>query len=198
MKKIIFTMLLLTAGTASFAQFSGGIKAGVNLAKQKWEVSGDSEDASGTSFHIGAYGNFALGGAISIQPELLYNSLKFDTKDLLGEETTLNYISVPVMFVYGFSDNKFNVQAGPQLNLLMSTDPSEIKDDDFYKGSDFALNFGAGANFGKFNATLRYCLGLSSIASDDLVDAFAALGADDLTIKNNNFQLSVGYKLFGE
>jgi len=194
MKKILFTVFAVCIMFAASAQFKGGLKAGVNLSSSKWEA-GDgafSESYSGTSFHVGAYGNFALSDAISIQPELLYNNIVHGTKADFGDDITTTYLSIPVMFVYGFADNKFNVQAGPQLGILLSTDPSEIKDDDGVTGTDFSLNFGAGANFGKFNLTARYCLGLSNIAGSAFTDL-----VDDFSIKNNNFQISVGYQLFG-
>lgn len=195
MKRILFTVVFLVAGTVAFAQFTGGIKAGVNLNTSNWEAADGafSESYGGTSYHIGVYGNYALSDALSLQPELLWNSLKHDTEDDWGDDITTNYLSIPVMLVYGFSENKFNVQVGPQIGFLMSTDPSEIKDDDVLTGTDFTLNFGAGANFGKFNITARYGLGLSNIAGDALMDL-----ADDFEIKNNNIQISVGYKLFGE
>lgn len=186
MKKLLFTLFVVCLSTGVFAQMSGGLKAGVNLASMKQEAGGDSDSEGGTSFHIGAYGTFGLSDALSLQPELLYNSIDID-----GDK--LNYLSVPVMFKYGFSDNKFNIQAGPEIGLLLSTDPSEIKDDDIVTGTNFSLNLGAGANFGKLNVTARYCIGLSNIAGDALTDLI-----DDYSIKVSNFQISVGYQLFGE
>lgn len=192
MKKVLLTIAIACLATASFAQLSGGLKLGANFSTQKWEAGGEDEKGSGTGFHIGGYVNFALSEAISIQPELLYNSLKFDGDDFAGDDITANYLSIPVLFVYGFADNKFNVQAGPQLGLLLSTDPSEYKDEDVYKGTDFSFALGAGANFGKLNAAIRYNLGLSDIAGDALNDFI-----DGISVKNNVIQLSVGYRLFG-
>jgi hypothetical protein len=190
MKKVLFTLLVVSfAGASAFAQISGGIKAGVNFANQEWSAGSVSIDAGGTSFHIGGYLNYALNDAMSLQPEILYNSLKFGFEDDFGDDITANYLSIPVMFMYGFADNKFNVQAGPQIGLLLSTDPSEYKDDDGYSGTDFTFNLGAGANFGKFNLTARYGIGLSDVAGDAL---------DGIEVKNSNFQFSVGFKLFGE
>jgi hypothetical protein len=186
MKKTILTIFVAIVALSASAQMSGGLKAGVNLTSQKWEFDGESETISGTGFHIGAYANFALGDALSLQPELLYNSLKVSED---GTDLTFNYLSIPVMFVYGFSDNQFNIQAGPQLGLLLSTDPSEFKDNDGVTGTDFGINLGAGASFGKINITARYCMGLGNIAGDAL---------NDFTIKNNVFQISLGVKLFGD
>jgi hypothetical protein len=192
MKKTFLTLLIVgLVGVSTFAQMSGGLKAGVNIASQKYSASGDSETINGTSFHVGGYFNYAISDALSIQPELLYSSLKFDAQDLFGDDLTTNYLSVPVMLLYGFADNKFNVQVGPQISFLLSTDPSEVKDVDWYTGTEFSVALGAGANFGKFNAAARYCLGLSSIAGE-------AWDGSGLDIKNSNIQISVGYKLFGE
>ncbi len=184
---LLSTLALFLFGNVAFSQISGGLKAGANFASTKFEVQGESEKYSGTNFHAGVYVNVALSEALSLQPELLYNSLKVDTD---GEDLTSNYLSIPVMLVYGFMDNKINVQAGPQLGLLLSTDPSEFKDNDGFTATDFTFNLGAGVNLGKFNATLRYGIGLANITGD-------GLSGLDATIKNNNLQLSVGYRLFG-
>lgn len=91
----------------------------------------------------------------------------------------------------------FSLQAGPQVSFLLSAKnkgdlnfdgdsesyDEDIKDD--LKGTDFGLNFGAAYSFAKLNVTFRYSLGLSNIA-------------DDGDLKNNNIQISLGYKLFGE
>ena len=184
----MIVVLLVVGANAinSQAQVALGIKGGVNLASQKVEAGGESDSNNGTSFHVGGYANFGLSDALSLQPELLYNSIDID-------DERLNYLSIPVMLQYGFLDNKFNIQAGPQLGLLLSTDPSAYKDEDIFKGTDFTLNLGAGANFGKIGVTARYGIGLANIAGSDLTDAI-----DDYKIKLNNFQISVSYKLIGD
>ena len=86
------------------------------------------------------------------------------------------------------------------MGVLLSTDPSEFRDDNYYKGIDFSFALGAQVNFAKFNITVRYAIGLSNIVEDKLSDELElALGAPvDLSIKNSNLQFSIGYKLFGE
>lgn len=201
MKKILFVTAIVCCANFANAQVSGGIKGGVNLANQKWEIEFQGESVSetfkGTSFHIGGYLNYLLSDVVSLQPELLYNSLKVD---LDGDETSLNYLSVPVMLGYAFDDNRLILQAGPQLGMLLSTDPSELKDEEAYKSIDFSFNLGAVVNFNKFNLSVRYAIGLTSLTGDDLEDELEALfGEDvDLSIKNNNLQFSVGYRLFGD
>lgn len=201
MKNFLCALLVLCCAGMANAQVSGGIKGGVNLTNQKWEVSFMGESASqkynGTAFHIGGYLQYSLSDAMSLQPELLYNSLNVD---LDGQKTTLNYLSLPVMLGYGFDDNRFVLQGGLQVGMLLSTDPSEIKDEDAYEGVDFSFNMGAMVNFNKFNISVRYSLGLVNLTGDALDEELdSALGEDiDLDIKNNNLQFSIGYRLFGE
>lgn len=207
MKKVLLTLTAITCITvASFAQFTAGVKAGINFAS----LSGDAaEDYDGrTVFHAGLYGNYSLSEKLSIQPELLYNSVgaKYedsytdpDFGDVDYKETIkLDYLSVPVMLDYKLTD-QFSLQVGPQIGFLLSAkyeaeveydgDSESYNEDikDEMKGTDFGLNFGAAYSFVKLNVTFRYSLGLSNAADYDEGD-----------LKNNNIQISLGYKLFGE
>lgn len=179
MKKLLLTVFAACLVFAASAQFKGGIKAGANLAN----IGGD--DANDTdmlfAFHLGAYGQFGLSEKLTLQPELLYYGAGAKADD---EELKINYISIPVMFKYNVGET-LNIQAGPQIGFLAGTDPSELKDD--LKGTDFGLNIGLGASFGKFSVDGRYSLGLASI-----------IDVDDVDVKNNVIQISLGYQLFGE
>lgn len=205
MKKAILLLFIFLLVFESKAQLTGGIKGGINLSSQKWKIEAmgesDSESFDGVGFHIGGYLNYALSDVVALQPELLYNSLKIKLDaDGIAEDITLNYMSIPVLLGYGFNNNQFVLQAGPQLGVLLSTDPSEFKDDEFVTGIDFSIVLGAKVNFEKFNITLHYALGVSNIVDDTFSDLLeSAIGFPiDFSIKNNNLQFSVGYKLFGE
>lgn len=178
MKKVILTVFAALVVFAASAQFNGGIKAGANLAN----VSGDGIEGNDMlfGFHVGLYGQFALSDALKLQPEVLYYGAgaKFDDGDY-----KLSYLAIPVMFKYNLGET-FNVQAGPQLGLLLSTDPSELKD--FMKGTDFGLNVGVGGTFSKFSVDLRYSIGLANVSD-----------VEDGDLKNNVIQISLGYQLFG-
>lgn len=197
----MFLLVMLATAQLVNAQLSGGLKGGINLTNQKWEIEfqgdSDSEKYNGTGFHIGGYLTKSLSDVITLQPELMFNVLKADVED---EDFTMNYISLPVMLGYGVENNKLILQAGPQLGFLLSTDPEELKDEDAIKSIDFSFNFGATVNFDKLNLSVRYSLGLANLTGDALMDELEAiLGEDiDLKIKNNNLQLSIGYRLFGE
>jgi hypothetical protein len=93
------------------------------------------------------------------------------------------------MVLYSFGN--VNIQAGPQIGFLLSAKRKDDGEDedikDLFKSTDFGFNLGLGADFGKLNASARYCIGLSNIADDE-----------DVEIKNGVFQIALGLKLFGE
>jgi hypothetical protein len=196
MKKLILSALFVSASLfAAQAQVSGGLKAGLNFADQKWSFGNISLDTdSRTGFHVGGYLNLSLAGAISIQPELIYSAQggRF-TGD--GEDVTLavDYLNLPIMLRYNIND-MINIQAGPQFGYLLSANgKADGQSDDIsemYKPLDVALGVGAGIELPMgLTASVRYNLGLSNIADTE--------DGEDFTIKNNVIQISVGFRLFG-
>jgi hypothetical protein len=192
MKKLLLSLAAVAVlSTGAFAQLKGGVKAGFNFAN----VGGDAEDTDmRTSIHLGGYLNYAVSDMFSLQPELLYNSVGWkESGDGFDGTGKLNYLSIPVMAKFSFGS--FHLMAGPQLGMLLSakykvefdgeSETEDIKDG--FKGMDFGLNLGLGADFGKLNAGLRYSAGLSNIIDTE----------EDVTVTNNVIQLSVGYTLFG-
>src|SRR6187549_3858330 len=114
MKKLFLTVAAVAICTATlFAQISVGAKAGVNLANVNGDV--DNTDMK-VGFHVGGYVNVAFSDALSLQPELLFNSVGykytvsngFDEADVTSN---LNYISIPVSLMYSFGP--VNLHAGP-------------------------------------------------------------------------------------
>lgn len=192
MKKLVLSLIVVLFSATAFAQLNGGLKAGLNLANWGGDIKDDFDSKTRVGFHAGAYLTFNLSDAISIQPELLYNSVgaKLDDADFGEVDFVMDYITIPVMLLYNVNET-FNVQVGPQFGFLTKAeakadgDSEDIKDD--FTATDLGLNFGVGLNFGKFNAAARYSLGLSNVLED----------SDDFTGKNNVIQISVGYKLFG-
>jgi hypothetical protein len=202
MKKIFLTVSLcaLFAAGAMAQGMKGGIKAGLNLSN----ITGDVEGTSmRTAFHVGGFLNFSFSDALSLQPELLYNSVGAKMSEFYEEEEVevevegtqvLNYLSIPINLIYSFGN--FNVQAGPQVSFLMSAKQKadfmgislDVDNKEAFKSLDLGLNLGLGASFGKLHASARYFIGLT-----DVPDA-----EGDFSAKNSNIQLSLGYTLFGE
>jgi hypothetical protein len=196
MKRIflpVVMMMLLAAG--AYAQVvSGGVKAGLNLANGIGEDAKDADMSMRVAFHIGGYVNLGLSDALSLQPELLYNSV--GAKMDVGEDVKLhlNYISIPLNLMYSFGT--FNVHLGPQFGFLASAkgkaevegESIEVDMKDSFKSTDIGVNLGLGASFGKFNVAGRYTYGITKIWDME----------DDIDARNGVIQLSLGYKLFGK
>lgn len=194
MKKLLLSFAaLLIVASLSAQGVELGLKAGLNFANQKFEGSGFSisPDAR-TGFHGGAFLTLFLTDNFAIQPEALF-SIQGSTFDVgsLGEyKNNLNYLNIPILLRYNPID-LFNIHVGPQVGLLLSAQgefngtKESIKDD--FNSSDIGLAFGAGIDlpFGLAGG-LRYTMGLSNVAEGT---------SSGESVKNNVFQIYVGYKL---
>jgi hypothetical protein len=195
MKKIYVLLAAITISTAALAQgVSGGIKLGVNFASQKFESDGFSVSPDGlVSFHGGLFLTAMVTENFGIQPELLYNSMgssfEFGSEEMKMKFT---YLSVPVLLRYN-PVSVFNLHAGPQFGILMNAVAEldgEEEDIEDMKTLDFGVAIGAGLDLPMgLTASVRYTAGLANIADTE--------DGDDTTMKNNVFQVSLGYKLFG-
>ena len=192
MKKATGILLFMMAiATASWAQgVSFGIKAGLNFAKESATISGISLNSDNlTSFHGGVYAKIMFNESFGLQPELLYSGQggSFSSGSTSNDDK-FAYLNVPVMLRYNITP-VFNLQAGPQLGLLMSATSGGTDVKAQMKSTDFAAAFGLGVDLPMgLNFAARYIAGLSDIQAN------SSSGA---TLKNQVIQISVGYKLFG-
>lgn len=178
--------LAVSAGAFAQAEVSLGLKGGVNFAKL--DVSGGASDAfkSRTGYHLGAFGLVKI-SKFAIQPEIVFSQQGSEVKDpdLGSVESNFSYVNIPVLLKF-YLVAGLNVQAGPQFGFLTSAkyDGENIKDQ--LKGSDISAALGLGWDL-PFGLTVdgRYNLGLSNVSD-----------ASENEIKNQVWQLSVGYKLF--
>lgn len=178
MKKVFLSAVIVLLSSACFAQFTGGIRAGLNLA----DMSGDDVDVDmKAGFQVGLYFVGNLSEKLAVQPELVYSAL--GGKD--DETFKVNYISIPLFLRYNINE-MVNVHLGPQFNILTSAKYGDTDVKDGLKGLDTGLALGVGLDFDAFNAGLRYYAGLTNINDE---------GDGDL--KNNAIQIVVGYRLFG-
>src|SRR6478736_3572467 len=123
MNKIKTTLLvaLLIAGASQLAsaqaEFSVGIKAGLNFAKLDVSNSAGQTYDSRTGYHAGAFALVKL-GFIGIQPELIFSrqgsQYTFNSKDY---DANYDYINIPVMAKF-YLPLGLNLQAGPQFGFL--------------------------------------------------------------------------------
>lgn len=199
MKTILFAVALLI-GVNAYAQDGKaefGVKAGLNMSN----FNGDVEDTKvKIGFNVGVTLDYALTDA---RDWYLMTGLEYTTKGAKGKKVgdikpSVNaaYLQLPVHVGYKFDvteATRLSFHAGPYLaygvngKRKFKEGSAELSldtfDDNAYKRFDFGLGLGAGAEFGKIGVGLGYDFGLLNIAD-----------AKDVTIRNGNAYLTVGYK----
>jgi len=179
MKTLTLAFVLLCAPFLVSAQLGLGIKAGANFANVN---SDDFDTSSKTSYHAGVYANIALSEKWGITPEVLWSSQGGDIDDV---EFNTNYVTVPIMLRWHIID-LISLEAGPQFNILTDAEKDGVDITDDLVSPSYCAAFGAVVHLPLgFNGGLRYVAGLTDI--DD--------GDDKVT--ENNFQIYVGWTIFG-
>lgn len=192
MKKIILSAIAVMAfGFTNAQETKFGVKGGLNLAN--W-AGGDVEDTKSlVGFHVGGFAEIKVIEKLAIQPELLFSTqgTTVDAGAFGDFDVKTNYLNIPVLAKYYIVD-KFSVEAGPQLGVLLSAkfDGEDVKDD--FKTIDFGFNLGAGYHFTEnISVNLRYTIGLSPLADNaDIEDE----GDYYDSAKNSVLALSFAYK----
>ncbi len=186
---LILFFLLLTGTQQLYAQGAPkpivGAKLGLNFAN----IGGESGNKARTAGHLGVYSIVSFDYFLKLQFDFIYSQQGHKSSSGDGG-LNLSYINIPMMARYEMSYN-LNVHAGLQVGFLLSA-KSEFLDEKFdvkdqFKTIDLGLPLGIGWDFmdKKFNANLRYTIGLSNISAN----------AGE-TRKNNVLQISVGMKLY--
>lgn len=215
MKKVFlgFTFLSLISAAAFSQDIKFGIQAGTAIASQKAKQSGVSITSdSKVGFTVGAIADISIAENFTFQPGLNFTQKgsKFsisEGSESMESTTTLNYLELPLNFVYKApaGNGKFFAGLGPVVNYGISgkskmkmTGEGEVSEDikfgtneneDDLKPFEFAGNILAGYEFsnGVFVAA-NYNAGLSNIAVG---------GDSDNSFKNRYFGFRVGFKFGG-
>jgi Outer membrane protein beta-barrel domain len=190
-------------GTSDSRNNGFGVKAGFNLA----DLNGQDKDAyqdlsSLKSYHAGVYAQFGLNDKVSIQPEFLFTRKGFDAQQFTVQnvtpgqtngqkrETRLDYLQVPVLFVYNIFDN-VSLHVGPQVSLLVKAkyagEERQISSVGL-NSLEYGVVGGVEGRVGPARIGARYDLGLADIYNDP---KDAGSGAYD-NVKNGVFQVYVG------
>ncbi|CAM3392334.1 porin family protein [Aequorivita lipolytica] len=196
MKNKFFTFILIALiySTANSQSLKYGLKAGMNISKFSSNTNDPYSDYNGrVGFHLGGLLEVPLNDKFSIQPELLCS---FQGANInYGERKfTLNYLQLPILGKY-YIINGLSAEAGPVLGYLISakynaTLTSEggretVDVTENYKSIDVGLGLGASYKLkSDLFFGLRYNFGILDINDDSVKDS---------KIKNNVFQISVGY-----
>jgi hypothetical protein len=200
--RLLLTASLIFAATTVFSQVKIGPALGINFANSSVKFDGEKINTTGvTLFHWGAIAEISIAENFAFQPGLLYSSKGFKMKEvapeLQGVSVTrkVNYLDIPLNFMYKVNmgqKSNFIVLAGPYLSYGLSGtskvggdlggfgsigSSQDIKfgsgDDAEAKRFDFGLNGGAGFQFGKFQITAQYGLGLYNTTPIEDVKAYS-------------------------
>jgi len=171
---LVVAVSLISVSNVNAQDIKFGLKGGLNIASYYGE---DVEVDCKAGFYIGGFVEKSLSEKFSLQGEILYSEQGAVNEEDSDVKMRFNYINIPVMCKYYFSD-KVNFQFGPQFGFNVL---SEISDGDvtvdFEKASgekvntfDFGLNFGAEVFVTKnIGLNARYNLGLTEIVKDSKV-----------------------------
>ena len=168
------------------AQIEGGVRLGLNLSNQKWELGLDNQtDEMKAGMSAGVYANIKIADSFSVQPELLYNSMGSKTSE---GKYSLQYLSLPVFGRYDIND-LFEAHIGPQFSYLLSGKYSGVDIKDSYKNFDIGVTIGVGVKIDALQAGLRYYRGFNNTFAEN---------SADIRLTQSAIQLFAGYRLFGE
>jgi Outer membrane protein beta-barrel domain len=210
MKKItlpVFVFTIFISSTVHAQKARIGFSAGATLAQAKTAVDNQKDKSDlHLGFALGVVADVSLGEQFSFQPAL--NILQKGGKDnqtmngvIYKSAITLNYLELPLNFVYHDKGKKghFIAGIGPSLAYALSgkakissgdqTESVKLKigngTDDDLKPFEFGGNVLAGyeSSNGIF-VTVNYNFGLSNVSTDS-----------QSTLKNSYFGLRIGYLL---
>jgi hypothetical protein len=178
-------------------KFGFGVKAGLNNATQS--TKGGTVNVSVesiTRINGGVYCNFFLFDFLAIQPELMVSGKGVHWKDQFSDaEDILTYIDMPILIKYQ-PVKLLNIHAGPEFGYRLNATQKNLdngqKTDikDYYSNFDIGLALGVEANLPfRVNLTFRYVLGLNTVYTGT---------ENNEHWKNNYFQISAGYRIFGK
>lgn len=210
MKKTLLAISLIVCSFIANAQYSVGVKGGLNLSSVRGDNTSDALLKAG--FNVGVVGNYEISDMFSAQAEILFSAKGYKTDNsgngYTYDRSTLkyNYIEVPLLLKASIG-NQQGIQGyalfGPSFNLLTSSfhnweyeyisntgvavaSSGENNMKDYVNTFDLGLNLGVGATYatglGKIFAEARYGYGLSNLDKQGTAKYY-----------NTNLQFSVGY-----
>lgn len=198
MKKIFAAaaLMLLIAVPAS-AQFSYGLKAGLNVSKASLDWSTVSSDNQ-TGFFVGPMVEFTVPlVGVGVDASLLYNNKGMKLKDITSGDSfsqTLQYIDIPINLKYTYGLGSIAgvfVTTGPQFSFNISSKKLKIADYTL-KSSEFSWNVGLGAKLlGHLQVAYNYNIAIGKTSEFEYYDT--AMNLVKGKLKNNTHQISLAY-----
>lgn len=206
MKKVFFvTFMVLMIFPQTYAQFTIGPKAGLNLSTVYSSKVDDFADYR-TGLNAGVFGKYSINNSFDVQVELLYAQLgyKYTVPEYdLGGHAYRNFkmklithnLDIPLLVKYNLLGRPWIFfEGGVQLGFFL-TDKYSSNDKEAeremnklkteFNTFDFQLLGGLGFYLGSgFSINARYCHGLTNVIDSDL------------NLRNRTFQFSLAYNLW--
>jgi hypothetical protein len=188
-----FLLWFLAIAIPSKAQFSFGVKGGLNLSDVVINNITDNPDAESdfsmkAGFHGGFFAAAEIGPRTGIIAELLYSNKGVKAINNIN----LHYISLPVLVRYALAD-KLIVEGGPELSYLVSAtsrygNVNNIWNNKIDVGVDLGVNYLFSS---RLSCGLRFNAGFSSV----IKNAGNNSTGEKIRYQNRVLQLSVAYTL---
>lgn len=206
MKRTIFFLLMLLMVQVSQAQFSFGLRGGLNFTNlpEKTYTMDDVNTSIGTlsdsytGFHVGVMSEISLLG-LFIMPELLFVSTGNDlVLKRLGEDPAyfkqkFSQLDIPVMV--GTRLGPVRLGLGPVATILINSKSNLPEDAQFkerFNSATYGFQLGAGLKLGNLALDLKYQFGLSNLG-DGIEIGERTYNFDT---RPRQFILSIGFLLF--
>ena len=181
----IFSLQNINAQGVSFGAAGGLFYGSADIEIAGFDIGSISNDLDvldGGGFYLGLLADIEVIGDFHVQPELLYANI--------GGESA---VVIPIMAKYYVAE-KFNLQAGPQLDFILDV-PTLAKE--FIDTFGFSMAVGAGFDITeKISVQAKYSFGLNDRIDKSINDLLDTGGFLNLTpsLKTNILQAGVVYK----
>jgi hypothetical protein len=199
---IILFFLVLLKGNTSFAQFSLGIRGGVNFSQLKTDntqsIGANLQQSldTKTGYVGGVYAR--IGSKLFIQPELIF-SAKGGSVNILKNGTSqtvaIDYTNFDVPLLIGYKFGPIRLNAGPMASFTVSSNGLDeaLKSvssnlGESFKKASYGYQAGGGIDLGSLSLDLRYEGSLSEVSS-------LSSSNINFTQKGNLWQLTLGLRL---
>lgn len=183
-------MILISLCIPALAQFSAGIKAGVNVsnfANSNNQSLISDVYKNTTGFHVGVFGELPLAKKFSLLSELLYTQRGTN----VGNDITFGYLEIPVLASYKVA-KIISIDIGPSASYQIASNVSSIYDAKF----DLGINGGVHVTIAdKFLIIARYYRGFTAVDRISYNSGPNPGSAETMSFYNQNFQIGFGYKI---
>jgi outer membrane immunogenic protein len=171
MKKLKLLLVLISFSTITKSQIHFGVKAGLNLANQRFDSTSTTSYIS--DFNVGVLVSIPITKSLSLQPELMLSVQGYGGKyNDTSYRATYGYFLLPILLKYSLNSGVF-AEMGPQFGLSVNKR--------YMQPFDFSWTFGVGYKLPvNLGVDLRYNLGISNVEINFASKAYNSVFQFDL------------------